>query len=125
VKRGRKTSASNIISLAPNPSRPKVNPPSTLTEPEKRLFAETLDAFPHLDRSDSTLLASYAQATVKAMKLAKGNNIKGWDIAVRTQLALARSLRLTHQARTAPQTLGRRMADQPKVPAPWGRHSEG
>jgi hypothetical protein len=90
-----------------------------LTKCERTVFTETAQAFPHLGPADIPLLASFATATAMAQRLNKKGDISGWERAVRTQLALARSLRLSHQSRTDPQILTRRMADDPNKVRPW------
>jgi hypothetical protein len=123
MKRGRKT-ALNIVALGTTNSRAKAAPPSILSDSEQRIFAETVAGFPHLDQCDALLVAAFAQASVKAQELAKSAAVPDWERAVRTQLALARSLRLTQQSRVDPQSLGRRMADKPKERPPWLRGRE-
>jgi hypothetical protein len=90
-----------------------------LTKSEQSIFSETAQAFPHLGRADIQLLASFAVATAMAQRLKKGNDVANWERAVRTQLAVGRSLRLTQQSRTKPETLYRRIADDPNKPRPW------
>jgi hypothetical protein len=108
IQRGRKSSnAKNIVAL-PTPSRPRLTAPKTLTAGERAIFNETAAQHPHLKPGDAMILAAFVQASVRSFKLAKRNDTKAWEQAVRAMLALARSLRLTPISGTRAETLGRK-----------------
>jgi|SRR6516164_7071026 hypothetical protein len=115
LQRGRKSSASTVVSLAATGSRSALNPPTSLTKEEKAAFTDLVASvdYRHLSQADMPLLISYIQASIKARKLARTTDIANWERAVRAQMALARSLRLTVQARVNPKTLTRRLPETP------------
>lgn len=124
IQRGRKSSASNIVPLRPTPARTRLSPPATLNAAERALFNETAAQHTHLKPGDATILAAFAQASARSFKLAKGNDTKAWETAVRAALALARALRLTPISATRAETLGRKRQDAVLgVPPPW--HGKG
>jgi hypothetical protein len=79
-----------------------------LTASEKQIFIETAAAYPHLKNGDATILAAFAQASARSFRLAKKEDTAAWEKAVRTMLALARSLRLTPISTTRAEALGRK-----------------
>ena len=118
-QRGRKSADVLALPMVEVP-RPQLEPPRGLTKAEQTLFSEIAASAPHLKQSDVPLLASFAQATLLARGSARPACIDTWERATRTQVALARSLRLTAQSRIDPQTLGRQRPPR-AGPAPWER----
>jgi hypothetical protein len=117
-QRGRKSSASLLAFPAIEAPRPGPEPPSSLTKSERTLFIELAASAEHLRPSDGPLLASLVHAITLACRLARDPaKIAEWDKAARTQMALARSLRLTPQSRTDSRAVGRQKL--PPGPAPW------
>ena len=123
-KRGRK-SGDELVAINVNGDPPRLDPPSTLTDPERALFAEIVEACSpkHFVPSDLPLLVSYVQATLLSRQAAT-NAATGaamlalWEKATRMQATLATRLRLSPQARTDPKTIGRHMP-QRIGPPPW------
>ena len=74
AQRGRKSSASNIISLDVTGAQPPLKPPTLLTKSERVLFIECAQLNPHLVEGDIQMLAAYAQALAKTYELAKKND---------------------------------------------------
>jgi hypothetical protein len=103
--------------------RSHLNPPEYLTDDERTAFVEVVDACDpsHFRASDLPLVAAYAQAAVKARKLAGERNPlkgRGWIETVRLLVTLATKLRLSPQARIQPRTVGRQ--EPHDGPNPWG-----
>jgi hypothetical protein len=123
-KRGRK-SGDELVAINVNGDPPRLDPPSTLTDPERALFAEIVEACSpkHFVPSDLPLLVSYVQATLLSRQAAT-NAATGaamlalWEKATRMQATLATRLRLSPQARTDPKTISRHMP-QRTGPPPW------
>jgi hypothetical protein len=123
-KRGRK-SGDELVAINVNGDPPRLDPPSSLTDPERALFAEIVEACSpkHFVPSDLPLLVSYVQATLLSRQAAT-NAATGaamlalWEKATRMQATLATRLRLSPQARTDPKTIGRHMP-QGTGPPPW------
>jgi hypothetical protein len=113
MQRGRKSPNATIVALRPTPLRPRLTPPTTLTDAERDIFSETAAQHPHLKPGDAMILAAFAQASVRSFKLAKKHDTAAWEKSVRAMLALARSLRLTPQSHTRAEALGRK--DQPPL----------
>lgn len=95
----------------------RLSPPPTLTTDEQTLFTEVVNSVEprHFTRSDLPLIVSFCQVTAacrahaaKAVTDPSKDTITAWDKLLRTQLALARGLRLTVQSRIDPLTVGRR-----------------
>src|SRR5690348_11445367 len=112
MARGRKSSASNVVQLAPSLPRPRLNPPRTLTKAERSIFVETVAQHPHLKPGDATLVAAFAQASARSSRLARKENTDPWERSVRIMLALARALRLAPISGMRPEALGRKRAEQ-------------
>jgi hypothetical protein len=123
-KRGRK-SGDELVAINVNGDPPRLDPPPTLTDPERALFAEIVEACSpkHFVPSDLPLLVSYVQATLLSRQAAT-NAATGaamlalWEKATRMQATLATRLRLSPQARTDPKTIARQMP-QRTGPPPW------
>ena len=79
------------------------------------MFADLAAHNRHLTATDAPLLAGYVQAVGKMHRLAKKSDVAEWERAARVALALGRSLRLTPQSTTDPQSIGRRRKDAPQV----------
>ncbi len=103
--------------LQPNPLAPRLKAPESLSTPERSIFEQIVKSVEarHFQASDLPVLVSFVQVTAACLAQAKRaaqdpskDSIAGWDKLLRTQLALARSLRLTTQARIDPLTIGRR-----------------
>ncbi len=97
-------------------SSPLTAPPS-LTSAEQSLFAEIVSSVEprHFAKSDLTQIVSYVQVTLacrahaaRAAADPSKDTVAAWDKLLRTQMALARGLRLTVQSRIDPLTIGRR-----------------
>jgi hypothetical protein len=76
---------------------------------------------PHLTPRDATVLAAFAQASVRSFKLSKTSDTKAWEQSVRAMLALAKSLRLTPSSSIRPETLGRAQRNAELGVSPWHR----
>jgi hypothetical protein len=105
-QRGRQPAAAADVVAFPRvdglPSR--LNPPPTLRKDERAIFVQVVGACDprHFSEADLPLLVSLAQATARAHRTARGPDKAVWEKAVRLQMALARSLRITPQARMDP-----------------------
>lgn len=111
MQRGRKSSAANVISLATTGASSRLKPPPSLSTAESSLFVELALANVHLTISDVPILAAYAQAATKVLKLGRQKDVGQWEKVVRLTMALARTLRLTPQSCIEPRTVGRRRKD--------------
>ena len=120
----RKSAASfDVVAVNGKPNR--LAPPPHLSKAERALFLETVGAVDprHFVEGDLPLLCSYVQATLIARKASRdASKIALWEKAVRAQVALARSLRLTVQSRADAKTVGRRQPSR-SGPAPWEQRS--
>jgi hypothetical protein len=63
--------------------------------------------------ADEPLLALFVLGLSKANELARGEDVAAWEKAVRVTLSIGTKLRLTPQATTDPQQIGRRRKDDP------------
>jgi hypothetical protein len=118
-QRGRKSSASLVVVATGAP--PRLAPPADLSDDEKALFLELVNACSpkHFVESDKPLLISFIQATILARASAgKAMLIGTWEKAVKVQALLATRLRLAPQARLDPQTVGRFKLSS-GLPKPW------
>jgi len=125
-KRGRK-SADELAVINVNGDPPRLDPPPTLTDPERALFVEIVQACSpkHFVPSDLPLVVSYVQATLLSRQAVTNAAtapamLALWEKATRMQATLATRLRLSPQARTDPKTIGRQMP-QRVGPPPWER----
>jgi hypothetical protein len=125
-KRGRKSS-DELAVINVNGDPPRLDPPPTLTDPERALFVEIVQACSpkHFVPSDLPLVVSYVQATLLSRQAVTNAAtapamLTLWEKATRMQATLATRLRLSPQARTDPKTIGRQMP-QRIGPAPWER----
>ena len=97
----------------------RLKPPAYLSEAERKLFTEIVDACDprQFIESDFPLLISFVQATLMVRDTVYvGSKIVLWEKAVRTQIALATKLRLTLTPASAPKVAGRQ---QYTGPQPW------
>lgn len=111
--RGRQTATSLTAPRAIDKA-PRLTPPACLTSTERAIFAELIESTDerHFARSDLPMIISYVQAVALARATAHKPKARAeWREAVKLQMALARSLRLTVQSRTDPKTVGRRTPD--------------
>jgi len=123
-KRGRK-SGDELTVINVNGDPPRLDPPPTLTDPERALFVEIVQACSpkHFVPSDVPLVVSYVQATLLSRQAVTNAAttpamLALWEKATRMQATLATRLRLSPQARTDPKTIGRQMP-QRIGPPPW------
>ena len=123
-KRGRK-SGDELAVINVNGDPPRLDPPPTLTDPERALFVEIVQACSpkHFVPSDLPLVVSYVQATLLSLRAVTSAAtapamLALWEKATRMQATLATRLRLSPQARTDPKTIGRQMP-QRIGPPPW------
>ena len=117
-QRGRK-SAEHLRLTAVDLEQPKLQPPPYLTKRQRTEFSEIVDtaAANHFVASDVKLIASLAQVNLLVRELARGKDFASYEKAVRMQVLLARSLRLTVQSRSDPKTVGRNVP--PQLRHPW------
>jgi len=123
-QRGRK-SGDDLAEINVNGDPPRLDPPRTLTDPERALFVELVQACSpkHFVPSDLPLVVSYVQATLLSRQAVTNAAtvpamLALWEKATRMQATLATRLRLSPQARTDPKTIGRQMP-QRIGPPPW------
>src|SRR5215475_14354867 len=103
-KRGRK-SADELAVINVNGDPPRLDPPVTLTDPERALFVEIVEACSpkHFVPSDLPILVSFIQSTLLSRQAIKeaakdGKAVAIWEKATRMQATLATRLRLSPQA---------------------------
>ena len=127
----RKSSAALLIP-PPDGSPPRLEPPASLSPPERQLFIDLVAAVDrkHFRSSDLPLLCRYVEAAVLAEQAAKelrengaviDRKPSGWLVVqekcVRAMTALSLRLRLSPQARLSNRSVGRQKpADGPR---PW------
>ena len=108
MQRGRKSSSSNVIQIHRTSPRSIITVPSSLDKSERALFNEIVSTHGHLAAGDAPLIVAFVEARLKAAKLAKGKDVQSWERASRMALAIARSLRITPQAKVHPEAAGRK-----------------
>ena len=132
----RKSAAAQLVTLQPAPKRQRLQPPDDLSARARELWLSTLHALPpgYVAPDQAPLLAAYVEHTAMAEALRRA--LDGLDMTApawtrlsaqqiahsKAALAHARSLRLTSQSRTEPDTAARaiqREADRPSGPRPW------
>jgi phage terminase small subunit len=96
---------------------PRLEPPSHLSQDEKRLFESIVQQSSplHFQRSDSELLAAYVQSCfltslAYSSALESPKMLADWERAARTMISLARQLRLSPISRADPKSLARAYA---------------
>lgn len=111
----RKSSAANVISIAPNVSGTptRISAPASLTKEEQQLFTELVSSCPPMQfvPSDAPLLVTYIQCTIAVRRAAK--DTKAFQVfrdAAKLQTMLATRLRLTPHARVHHETLARQQS---------------
>jgi hypothetical protein len=117
-QRGRKT-IGHRAGIAVNGDPPRLEPPSCLSKPERRLFAEIVAVAPaqQFVASDAPLLASYVQACLLARSAVRragkdARALSTWEKASRVQAMLATRLRLSPHSRVDPKVIGRHQPQQ-------------
>ena len=101
-----------------------LEPPKHLTDAERSLFVELVEACApnHFVKSDLPLLTSYVQATLLSRRAVNTafddkDSLAIWERATKMQVSLAAKLRLAPQQRADPKTIAR---NTPKpFRAPW------
>lgn len=135
-KRGRKSGASleTVISVTGEPARPAA--PDCLTTDQAEVWKSVVKSMPAdwFGAETHPLLSQYCRHTVTARVVdelisehaASELNIRFYNrlliMRVRESgalTALARTMRMTQQARIDPKTAGRRLANMPRVGLPW------
>jgi len=118
-QRGRKSLA-NLVALNVDGSPPPLQPPSTLSDPERRIFAATLTACDHLRASDMPLLVRYCEIValsdhaaerlrIDVMKGRPSSWLTTQERLIKLLVILGRQLRLSPLSRSSsdPKTLAR------------------
>jgi hypothetical protein len=110
----RTSAAAKLVPVVQQFRRPPIQAPRGTPLAVREVFDEIAAQVPHLVPSDARLLASYAAACVfveRARELADSDagEFPTWVNAVKTQTSLARTLRLTPQARSDPKTVTRHL----------------
>jgi len=134
-QRGRKSADAEALASVHNGngSGPRLNPPANLSDAERGVFVDLVNACDpdHFRVSDLPLLVRYVEAVVLAEQAAQelrcGAVVDGrpspWIIiqekAVRAMVSLSMRLRLSPQSRIDAKTIGRQQLRQ--GPAPWER----
>jgi hypothetical protein len=118
-RRGPRSAHELALGVNVDGSPPKLTAPTGLSIKERVVFEAIIASCDarHFQESDVPLLVSYTQATLLAHKLGRTpSRIREWEVACRTALALARSLRLCPHSRTDPKVIARM---RPQGPMPW------
>ncbi len=120
-----------LSAMAVDGCPPRLDPPSSLPKPERRIFETVVNACDsrHFRASDLPLLVRYVEACALGDEAAQHLRIEGavvngkaspWIIvqekAVRAMVALALRLRLAPQSRVDPKTLARNQPVQGRRP---------
>ena len=118
-QRGRRSIAS-LVALDVDGSPPRLTPPSSLSDPERRIFAATVAASGHLRASDMPLLCRYVEIVAlsdHAAERLRADVMKGrpsqWlatqERLIKVLISLGRQLRLSPLSRASsdPKTLAR------------------
>ena len=116
LQRGRRSADVRVIDTA----LPSVRTPSGLNRAERKLFDDMIASVDrrHFVESDTPLLVSFVQASIMARKAARSPlQISVFERAVKTQVLLARSLRLSPRTRIDGRKAGRLQADV--LNPPW------
>src|SRR5262245_42022745 len=123
MHKGRISSAAlNVIPMVVSEPRPKVNPITSLSGPERRLFDTTARLNPHLKQADAATLELYVMAYRRAMR-ARQKDSQNFERATRLLMALGRTLRITPQSTVEPRAAAklRRDAAAESERKPWHR----
>src|SRR5947209_15388747 len=105
MQRGRKSIASNIVSIAGIGHRPTITPSRPLSKSEKQIFNVIIAGHQHLRAMDAPLLTTYVAACAKMLMT---KDVSDFEKLVRVALALGTKLRLTPQAVLQARSLGRK-----------------
>ena len=118
-QRGRK-SVANLAALNVTGSPPRLTPPSSLSDPERRIFAATVADCDHLRASDMPLLRRYCEVValsdraaerlrIDVMKGRPSPSLALQERLVKLLIVLGRQLRLSPLSRSSsdPKTLAR------------------
>ena len=116
AQRGRKSAASNVVSIAANSRKPTIIPSRSLSKSEKQIFNVIIEGHHHLRSMDAPLLTTYVAACAKMLVT---KDIADFEKLVRVALACATKLRLTPQAVLQPRSLGRKYADAAESSGLW------
>ena len=125
-QRGRKSVASLVALNGVDGSPPRLTPPSSLSDPERRIFAATVAASGHLRASDTPLLCRYVEIVAlsdHAAERLRADVMKGrpsqWlatqERLIKVLISLGRQLRLSPLSRASsdPKTLARHNGGSP------------
>jgi hypothetical protein len=109
--------------------RARITPPSFLSKPERALFIEIVGSCDprHFVVSDLSLLCAFVQAAM-VTRAGPGEDVKGWEAAVKILAMLSTRLRLAPQTRTDPKKLARQQAKQTDLRqhnVPWEHRDRG
>jgi hypothetical protein len=123
MKRGRK-SASDLAVINVNGDPPRLDPPSDLTDDERSLFVQIVEACSpkHFAPIDLPILLSFIQSILLSRQAVKNaakdaGALALWEKATRMQATLATRLRLAPQSRFDAKTTARQ---RPHLgPQPW------
>jgi phage terminase small subunit len=126
-QRGRRSIA-NLAALDVTGSPPRLTPPSSLSDHERKIFAATVAASGHLRPSDLPLLCRYVEIVAlsdAAAERLRADVMKGrpspWlatqERLIKAMISLARQLRLSPLSRSEsdPKTLARHNGGSPSV----------
>jgi hypothetical protein len=122
-QRGKKSAASFVAINNVDGAPPRLTAPSGLNVRERVVFEALIAASDprHFRRSDVPLLVAYVQSVLLSHKLGRDpRNIKAWETATRTMVALSTKLRLNPHTRTDPKVIARQPQLYPFKP-PWQR----
>ena len=124
-QRGRRSIA-NLVALNVTGSPHRLTPPSSLTDPERKIFAAVVAACDHLRASDMPLLSRYCEVValsdhaaerlrVSVMRGRPTHWLTTQERLVKLVVILARQLRLTAISRASadPKTLARHNGGSP------------
>lgn len=124
-QRGRKSIA-NLVALDVTGSPPRLTPPPSLSEPERKIFAATVAACDHLRPSDLPLLCRYVEVVALSdhaaerlrtdvMKCRPSQWLATQERLVKLMVVLGRQLRLSPISRSSsdPKTLARHNGGSP------------
>jgi hypothetical protein len=116
-QRGRKSELKMMPLTTIVGEQPRLQPPPHLTKRQRTEFTEIVNAASanHFVKSDVPLIASLARVNL-LVRDTKGD-FATYEKAVRLQVLLSRSLRLTVQSRSDPKTVSRHAPIQ--YPRPW------
>jgi hypothetical protein len=125
LQRGRKSSAA-LVAPAVDGQPPRLQPPTTMSDGERAVFVELVEACDrkHFRVSDVPLLAAYCRAIVLEQRAAgelatdptNARWLQVWEKSGRALVSFSARLKLSPQARLHNRTVARQ---QPPGPRPW------